>query len=1017
MNRNRFLVLATLILLIAAVLRLAGLATYPPGPHYDEAANLLIARSVAFGGARFFPMVEAYQGREVLYYYLSVPILTFVSDSMFGLRLLSAFCNLITIAASVALGRAMFHGVRGLIVGLAVGVLMTLSFPQLWLARQAYRAVTLPMMQSLALLFLFKGLAISARSASRKPSFTPSPRSGEGAGGEVAVRAGSREPSALRSSGRSDGDVVTSAKARLKAYRLHADQAPPPETVAQPSPSPRERGLGGEVLLLIAGILAGLTVYTYNASRLFPLWLLIGGIALFWFDRAHWRQRLGQGVNFFGALAITAAPMLIYAFQRPDVFFGRLAEVTQADQSVTLAQSILLHLKMFFIAGDPYFRYNVAGRPYFTLPEGLLLLIGITLAAYRLIRSRRPRERTAYLLALLAPLMVIPSLISVGGLPPSHMRSLGMVPLIFVLVALGAEWVIQFIDGWVGAHRRAPLQTALEIPSPRERGFRGEVAFLAFLLIGAVLVGNLYFTWASSAALYFETDADLAAVANWLVDPPVDPGEQVYVAARDKGHPTVMIAPVPPITWIGTDSLFLPPPGETGLAIFPHSAPPPPDWAVWLAQTALSGQPHAPDGEPAFQAFRLTSDLPLPLAVTTLNVRNQYLTYAGMNVPIVAAGAASEVVMAWRIDTPPAFSDLTPVLQLEDARGNVLYHGDVYMAGTDEWRAGATLLQRIDVSVPPATPPGDYVVRLAWVERSTDTYQPYFNDQGVLGAAWATLGTLRVTRPAAFPDPSALPLDVRRNVQLAPGVILLGWDLPPASIRPGEALPLTLYWQAGALPQPLELRALLVGANAAASAASALWSGTPVDNRYPPDQWQPGEVLADRVNWRIPRDQAPGTYTIMLAAGERRIELADIDIAGIARQFEPPPVDHVINAHFGDHLLLYGYSVGQSEGKINLELIWKAQDNIATDYKVFVHLVDSAGSILAQRDAMPRMNTYPTSLWSAGEFVDDTYEFLDAGASDSVVLHVGLYSPDDGTRLPILDNQRRIIGDYVVISG
>ena len=44
---------------------------------------------------------------------------------------------------------------------------------------------------------------------------------------------------------------------------------------------------------------------------------------------------------------------------------------------MTLAQSIVLHLKMFFIAGDPYFRYNVAGRPYFTLPEGVLLLIGI----------------------------------------------------------------------------------------------------------------------------------------------------------------------------------------------------------------------------------------------------------------------------------------------------------------------------------------------------------------------------------------------------------------------------------------------------------------------------------------------------------------------------------------------------------------------------------------------------------------------------------------------------------------
>ena len=97
MTRNRFLALLTLTLLVAAFLRTWQLAIYPPGPHYDEAAELLIARSVAFGGARFFPMVEAYQGREVLYYYLSTPLLAFVNDGIFSLRLLSergegAFC-------------------------------------------------------------------------------------------------------------------------------------------------------------------------------------------------------------------------------------------------------------------------------------------------------------------------------------------------------------------------------------------------------------------------------------------------------------------------------------------------------------------------------------------------------------------------------------------------------------------------------------------------------------------------------------------------------------------------------------------------------------------------------------------------------------------------------------------------------------------------------------------------------------------------------------------------------------
>lgn len=342
-HRRSFVLLATVILLTAAGLRLSDLHNYPPGPHYDEAVYFIVSRNIAFAGARFFfPMVEAYQGREVLYMYLNAPFLQLIHDDIFTLHMVSAFCNLITVAATIALGRLMFRGRRGWIIGLTLGALIALNFPQIWLARQAFRAVTLPFMQAISLAFLWRGLTVERRDW---------------------------------------------------------------------------------LWLLIGGFLAGATVYTYNSSRLFPLWLGLAGIALLIFDRARWRLRLRQGVIFFGMLIVVAAPMALYAVQRPDVFFGRLAEVAQADQSVSLGESILLHAKMFFIDGDPYLRYNIPHRPYFTLPEGLLLLIGIGgFACVRLLRGD-PLERTAYALAILSPLMIIPSVISVSRLPPSHMRS------------------------------------------------------------------------------------------------------------------------------------------------------------------------------------------------------------------------------------------------------------------------------------------------------------------------------------------------------------------------------------------------------------------------------------------------------------------------------------------------------------------------------------------------------------------------------------------------------------------
>ncbi len=1005
MTRKHFLALVTLTLLVAAFLRIWQLAVYPPGPHYDEAAELLIARSIAFGGARFFPMVEAYQGREVLYYYLSVPLLTSVNDGMFSLRILSVFCNLITIAASVALGRAMFRGRRGLIVGLAIGVLMTLSFPMIWMSRQAFRSSTLPLMQALALLFLWKGL-------------------------------------------------------RAKRARYSVP------------------------LLVIGGLFAGGAVYTYNSSRLFPLWLLIGGAALLWFDRANWRRRLGQGAIFFLTLAITAAPMAVYAIERPDVFWGRLSEVTEADKSVTLAQSILLHGKMFFIEGDPYFRYNVAGRPYFTLPEGLLLLIGIGLAVGRIVGRKlsltqavgdirtapqRAVERSAYVLALISPLMVIPSVISVGGLPPSNTRSLGMVPLIFVLVGIGAEWVISGVERKVGVWRTKPLQnnpsprltksrSASPSPTQAERGEMGrhtglplqddpvgemgrhislplqgqgrahsraplqEISWARYivplvvvvtLLLGGALVWDVYIRWASDPALFYEADADISLAAKWLVAQHIDANTPVYLAARDKGHPTVMIEPVPPITWLGTDSLFRPPPGVTGLYIFPRSAPPPEDWAAWLAPGAISDLPLGPDGRTAFEAFRIAGDRSLPVEATTVSAHNPYLTFVGLDAGQIAAGSSGTISMGWRIDAPPSESDFTPLLMLEDAQGNLITRGDAYMTRTNEWRAGETLIQRMAVQVPAATAPGEYMLKIAWVGRASNTYAPYISETGAAGVVWAEIGSLTVTRPTTFPDPAAIPMGVRQPTELLPGVTLLGWDAPPASVRPGEVLPMTLYWLASGQTRTAFTLSAELDADGGGD-DTTLWTGAPIREGYRADQWAVGEVLAERERWTIPRDQAPGDYNLQIGLNGKTLSIGVTTVSGVPRLFEAPPVEHVLSENLENKVQLYGYSLHTNQGKTSLEIVWKALDNIPTNYKVFVHLVDRNGVILAQRDAMPQSDSYPTSLWLPGEFVVDSYELplFETGTA----LRLGLYSPDDGTRLLIFDTQQKAIGDYIQID-
>lgn len=912
--RRWYLPLATIILFAATILRFWQLNLYPPGPHYDEGAYLLITRSIAFGGARFFPIVEAYQGREVLYMYLNAPLLTLLGDSILTLRISSAFLNLLTLALSMALARRMFGGERGMIIALAVGIVFTISFPQIFIARQAFRAVTLPFMQAAALLLLWHGLR-------------------------------------------------------------------------------RRRGYGW---LALGGIFAGGALYTYMASRLFPLWLLIAALVLLWSDRPRWRQRLTQGVVFFGTLALSAAPMAIYAIQKPDIFWGRLGEVNQTSSAISPGESILLHLRMFFIEGDPYFRYNIPGRPYFTPLEGLLLIIGMGVILMRLLRrADSPLSSAAYTLALLSPLMVIPSLISLGGLPPSHMRSLGMIPLIFIPVALGFEAV------WAWLRRRWHFEPA-----------RPLVALMVVCLAaGTFTAGRQYFAWASTAELFYETDADLAAAARWLRDH-TQPGERVYLAARDRSHPTVLIEQTPPITWIGTNTLFRPPEGTSGIYIFPRSAPPQPDWAAWLAPGRIDNLPLGPDGRTAFEAFRLTGDAPLPdFSAPAQPVQNAYLTLIGSYALPIPAGDSGELVTLWRVDAPPPDSDLTPLLRLTSPDGIVLSRSDVYMTDTNHWEPGAVLMLRLPVTIPIDLPPGDFSVEVAWVARARDVYAPYRRADGGQGGIWGGIGSIQALRPTQPPDSAEIPVQTRIGQAFAPGIALAGYEFGSAVVRPGEGVALRLVWQALAdAPAAIPYRLSLMGEQ-----QIILRESTPLSQQFPTDSWRRGDILREEVRLPTPRELAEGSYSLVFEMKDQQIELGSLRIEGVAREFSPPDVATRTETLFDEPVTLYGYTRALVEDGIELTLIWRAEALIDADYTVFVHLVDASGEIIAQIDAMPQENRYPTSLWQPGEYVTDRYFF---GGTDitGYNLRVGLYDARTGERLRIASAMPSEPDSYITIT-
>jgi hypothetical protein len=102
---------------------------------------------------------------------------------------------------------------------------------------------------------------------------------------------------------------------------------------------------------------------------------------------------------------------------------------------------------------------------------------------------------------------------------------------------------------------------------------------------------------------------------------------------------------------------------------------------------------------------------------------------------------------------------------------------------------------------------------------------------------------------------------------------------------------------------------------------------------------------------------------------------------------------------------LEGYDLSTTQphpgDSLTLTLYWASAGPLASDYTVFVQLVDDAGQIVAQGDGPPRAGRYPTSAWGPEESFDDphTLQLPIELAPGNYYLLVGLYNPQDNMRL------------------
>jgi len=255
---------------------------------------------------------------------------------------------------------------------------------------------------------------------------------------------------------------------------------------------------------ILVGLLLGMALYTYTASRVLPLLLAAFACYLALF---HPRQLRNGWRGIVLALVVTtmlAAPLGVAILQgrspRAGEGIGADARVTELATPVRALRRgdpvpLLTHttrtLGMFHTRGDPEWLYNVPGRPVFDLFGAALLWAGVALC---LVRWRQPRF---LLLLLWLGLGLSPAFISTPAASLSH--TIPAQPVVYVLPALALVELCR----WLRLHGIAPLVCA--------------VLVLTFLLANGIRDLRDYFlVWSERGMVRLLYRADQREVAGYL---------------------------------------------------------------------------------------------------------------------------------------------------------------------------------------------------------------------------------------------------------------------------------------------------------------------------------------------------------------------------------------------------------------------------------------------------------------------------------------------------------------------
>lgn len=652
-NRARWFAV-TVVLLVAAVLRLWGLGDVPPGLSHDEVANWLIARDILDGNHAIY-FTAAY-GHEPLYQYAQAGTVALFGDHWLGLRWPSVAFSLLGIAATYTLIRRLLDESVAL---LAAGWL-AVSFWPLFYARVAYRAVLLPLTAVLSAYFLIR--------AACRPSES---------------RAG------LRTS-------------------LPVDVS-------------------------LAGLFLGLSIYTYPAARVLPL-VLAAAFVYAKIVHPHPGMPWSRILPVFVIGALVAAPLMLWLEAHPTAEY-RIAELSEpmdrllaGDPSLAW-ENLIANLKFFVMAGDPWPRYNIPGRPVFADPvSGVLFFGGLAVTLWNW-RNPRYGVLLIWLMGSLAPSIVT------SDAPSSIRDILGMV-VVFAFPG------IALVEMWQLARARFPSLGSWAPP-------RSSIGFYLVGLLALapclLLTRRDYFVrWPQNEVVRFDYQADLTAVGEFLEELDDQTGIAVSglsVHTMDKASLELASrADVADVRLCDTRETLVVPSSASGDSrlLIPQVVPLDEDLRSLLIRWGATES-----REPSFTSYSLGGHAPLAEDLAGLQTAASLPDGTDVTGPVSFGGRLAflgcermgsadqddvlTLLTHWRVEEPPP-TQLKIFAHAVNAVGDVVGQDDGLASPSDTWHRDDILVQKHVIDLPSGSlPDGAPVVRIGVYEASSQNRLRVFN--------------------------------------------------------------------------------------------------------------------------------------------------------------------------------------------------------------------------------------------------------------------------------------------------